>query len=107
MNTLFIFNEAPSRSEKAFHGLRLANVLAAREPVRIFLFADGVHLAHDATGEFDVAELKSALTVPVAACASCLDGRGIDAGRLPRNVTRASLNDAADWAAWADKILVY
>jgi len=113
MNTLFIFNDDPSRLEKAFHGLRLATALSKQDAstVRIFLFADGVRMLDDASnGEFDASELTSALAqlaVPVGACASCLDKRGLANSSLPPNALRASLNDATEWTRWATRVLVY
>jgi len=45
--TLFILNEAPYGSERAYNGLRLAGALAARDgqKVRVFLMADAVGCA--------------------------------------------------------------
>ncbi len=44
---LFIFNEAPYGSERAYNALRLAGALSAKEGqhVRIFLLADAVSCA--------------------------------------------------------------
>ena len=45
--TLFILNDAPYGSERAYNGLRLAGALAARDEqsVRVFLMADAVGCA--------------------------------------------------------------
>jgi uncharacterized protein involved in oxidation of intracellular sulfur len=47
MQTLFIINDAPYGSERAFNALRLASNLAKREgqSVRVFLIGDGVGCA--------------------------------------------------------------
>lgn len=46
-STLFILNEAPYGSERAYNALRLAGALAGREgqQVRLFLLADAVGCA--------------------------------------------------------------
>ncbi len=46
-STLFILNEAPYGSERAYNALRLAGTLAGREgqQVRVFLLADAVGCA--------------------------------------------------------------
>lgn len=109
MNTLFIFNASPAQSEPAYHGLRVANALARNgEPVRIFLFADGAHLANHVGGTLDVAELMASLAennVAIGACAACLDARDIK--ELAPPVVRGTLDDVTNWTTWAGKVLVY
>ena len=45
MNTLFILNDPPYGTERAYNGLRLAHALVKKEPqtgVTVFLMADAV-----------------------------------------------------------------
>lgn len=113
MSTLFIFNHSPFNDESAWHGLRLAVTLAKRDApaLRLFLFADGVELLNpESAGEFAAHDLAASLhahDVRIGACGSCLDAHGLGDAALPANAARANLNDAADWTAQADKVLVY
>lgn len=113
MNTLFIFNDNPADIEKAFHGLRLAAALLKQDAsdVRIFLFADGVRMVEAKSNTaYDISELFAEFAkrnIPVAACVSCLDKRGLADAVMPKNALPATLNEAVEWTTWADKVLVY
>ncbi len=85
MNTLFILNGAPYGAEPTYNGLRLAGALARMEhqTVRLFLMGE------------------------VAACGTCLDARGIAAEEIGEGIHRGTLDELAQWTAWADKVLVF
>ena len=43
----------------------------------------------------------------IGVCGSCMDARGIAAGELMAGVHRSTLEELAQWTAWADKALVF
>lgn len=112
---LFILNDAPYGSERAYNALRLAGALAGKEGqhVRLFLMADAVGCA------------KSGQTVPegyynlqlmlgkvlrkgeIALCGTCMDARGMAESEMIEGARRSTLAQLADWTAEADKVLVF
>lgn len=113
--TLFVLNDAPYGSERAYNALRLAGALAGKEDqqVRLFLMADAVACA------------KAGQTVPegyynlqlmlgkvlrkgeVALCGTCMDARGLSDAEVVDGARRGTLAQLADWTAAADKVLVF
>lgn len=45
--------------------------------------------------------------VPIGACGSCLDARGIDEQELIGGVRRSSMDELTDWTLWADKVIIF
>jgi uncharacterized protein involved in oxidation of intracellular sulfur len=45
--------------------------------------------------------------VPVGVCASCMDARGIKEEELIDGAKRSTLEELADWTAWAEKVVVF
>jgi uncharacterized protein involved in oxidation of intracellular sulfur len=43
----------------------------------------------------------------VGCCGSCLDARGIGEDLLTKGARRSSLDELADWTAWADKVATF
>jgi uncharacterized protein involved in oxidation of intracellular sulfur len=114
-STLFIVNDAPYGSERAYNALRLAGALAAREgqAVRLFLVADAVACAKRGQrvpeGYYNVQVMlgKVARTGEVALCGTCMDARGLRDDELIDGARRGTLAQLADWTAGADKVLVF
>lgn len=113
--TLFILNDAPYGSERAYNALRLAGALAGREGERIqlFLLGDAVGCAKAgqkvAEGYYNVQVMlgKVLRKGQVALCGTCLDARGISETELIEGAKRGTMAQLAEWTAQADKVLVF
>lgn len=114
-STLFILNEAPYGSERAYNALRLAGTLAGREgqQVRLFLLADAVGCARAGQklpeGYYNVELMlgKVARNGDVGLCGTCMDARGMQDEDLAAGTKRSTLKELADWTVEADKVLVF
>ena len=113
--TLFILNDAPYGSERAYNGLRLAGALAARDEqsVRVFLMADAVGCAKRGQkvpeGYYNVQIMlgKVLRKGEVGLCGTCMDARGMRDEEMIDGARRGTLAQLADWTAEADKVLVF
>ena len=113
--TLFILNDAPYGSERAYNGLRLAGALAARDEqsVRVFLMADAVGCAKRGQkvpeGYYNVQIMlgKVLRKGEVGLCGTCMDARGMRDEEMIDGARRSTLAQLADWTAEADKVLVF
>ncbi|HQS33119.1 DsrE family protein [Polaromonas sp.] len=114
-STLFILNEAPYGSERAYNGLRLAGALAGKEgqQVRVFLLADAVACARAGQkvppGYYNIQLMLGKLVRQgeVALCGTCMDARGVTDAELIEGARRSTLAQLADWTAEAGKVLVF
>lgn len=114
-STLFIVNEAPYGSERAYNALRLAGALCTREgqQVRVFLLADAVTCARAGQkvpeGYYNVALMlgKVLRSGEVALCGTCMDARGMTEADMLEGARRSTLAQLADWTIAADKVLVF
>ncbi|MDP3626306.1 MAG: DsrE family protein [Hydrogenophaga sp.] len=112
---LFILNDAPYGSERAYNGLRLAGAMAAKEgvQVRLFLMADAVGCAKAGQkvpeGYYNVQLMlvKVLRKGEVALCGTCMDARGLSESDMVAGAQRSTLAQLADWTAEADKVLVF
>ena len=43
----------------------------------------------------------------VGVCGSCMDARGIGEAELTQGARRSSLEELAEWAGWAEQVLVF
>lgn len=116
MKTLFIINDAPYGTEKAYNALRLAGSLSKREnqQVKVFLIGDAVACAkkdHKLPSGFYNIELMIKNVFhhksEIGLCGTCLDARGILASELTEGATRSTLEQLTDWTIWADKIITF
>lgn len=113
--TLFIINDAPYGSERAYNALRLAGTLAGREgqQVRIFLMADAVACAKAGQkvpeGYYNIQLMlgKVLRKGEVALCGTCMDARGVGDAEIVEGAKRSTLAQLADWTVEADKVLVF
>jgi uncharacterized protein involved in oxidation of intracellular sulfur len=61
-------------------------------------------------GYYNVADMLSGVSRrggTVGVCGTCLDARGVTDGELIEGAVRGSMDQLADWSAWADKIVVF
>lgn len=116
MKTLFVLNDPAYGTERSYNGLRLANALGKRddEEVRIFLMGDAVTCAaagqQTPNGYYNLERMIAAAARRgslVGLCGSCMDARGLDEQRLAQGAQRSSLEQLAEWTAWADRVLVF
>ena len=113
--TLFIFNDSPYGSQRTFNGLRVATELSRRKsPIAIFLLGDGVVAGLKRLNPSDVAynaqEMLRVLAgngVPVAACTTCLQARGIADEALVPGVQRGNMDSLSNLIGDAEKILSF
>jgi uncharacterized protein involved in oxidation of intracellular sulfur len=117
MNILFIINDAPYGSEKAYNALRLAMTLQKEHPdtqIQIFLMADAVLCALPAQktpdGYYNVERMFKGLVnkgAQIKACGTCADARGIHNLILINGVEVSNMSQLAQWTVEADKILTF
>ncbi len=118
MNILFIINDAPYGTEKAFNALRMAMMKqkehADTVEVLIFLLADAVTCAlpNQVTpqGYYNIERmLKSVINKggQVKACGSCSEARGIKGLTLIEGVEISTMSQLTLWTVDADKVLTF
>ncbi len=132
MSFLFIINDAPYGSEKAYNALRLATSLlvgpgAGQGPgaeegraggggvrVRVFLMGDAVTcaLSGQATpkGYYNVGSMLRGLLDKggeVKACGTCVNARGLARLPLVEGVEVSTIRQLAAWVTEADKVLTF
>ena len=115
MQILLIVNDQPYGSERPYNALRLAVALVKREDVelRVFLFGDAVGCAiagqNLPDGHYHLDRMLKPLIRhgQLGCCGTCLDARGLSEELLVDGARRSSLEELADWTAWADKTLTF
>lgn len=117
MKVLFIINDAPYGTEKAYNALRIANQLNKEHidtEVRIFLMADGAicSIANQTTpnGYYNIGRmLKFSLIkgAKVKICGSCAEARGLNNIQLIEGVEISSLAELTNWIVDSDKVLTF
>ncbi|MBZ5859399.1 DsrE/DsrF/TusD sulfur relay family protein [Flavihumibacter profundi] len=117
MKALFIINDAPYGSEKAYNALRIANQLNkehADAEVRIFLIADGANCAiagqNTPNGYYNIERmLKLSLNngAKVKICGSCAEARGLKSLPLMEGAEISSLAELTNWVVDSDKVLTF
>jgi uncharacterized protein involved in oxidation of intracellular sulfur len=118
MKILFIINDAPYGTEKAYNALRMAMMLqkehADAVEVRIFLLADAVtcSLTNQVTpnGYYNIERmLKSVINKggQVKACGSCCDARGLKDIQLVEGVEKSTMSQLAKWTVESEKVLTF
>jgi uncharacterized protein involved in oxidation of intracellular sulfur len=116
MKTLLILNDPAYGTERSYNGLRLAGALAKRDDseVRVFLIGDAVSCAMadqkvpDGYYHLDrMIESVARHSADVGCCGTCMDARGIHEDHLTKGAQRSTLDELADWTAWADKVVTF
>ena len=117
MNILFIINDAPYGTEKAYNALRMAMTLQKEHTeveVRIFLMADAVigALSGQTTpqGYYNVERMLKAVVNrggQVKACGTCCEARGLKNVPLLEGVEISTMVQLCQWTVEADKVLTF
>ncbi|MEG8946461.1 DsrE/DsrF/TusD sulfur relay family protein [Rosettibacter firmus] len=117
MKYLFIINDAPYGTEKAYNALRLAMQLQKdfeNTVIRIFLMADAVTCALPSqttpNGYYNIERmLKSIITKggEVKICGTCADARGIRNLNLIDGCQISNMSELAKWTEDSDKVIVF
>ena len=117
MKILFIINDAPYGTDKAYNALRLAMALQNEQSdvvVHIFLMADAVTCAlptqSTPQGYYNIERMVKSVIgkgAQVKACGSCCSARGIESLRLIDGVEISTINQLAQWTLEADKVLTF
>ena len=118
MKILFILNDAPYGSEKAYNALRMAMTLqkehAGSVEVLLFLMADAVTAAlpgqNPPQGYYNVERMLRAVISrggQVKLCGSCCEARGIRALPLIEGAEVSTMSQLCAWTVEADKVLTF
>jgi uncharacterized protein involved in oxidation of intracellular sulfur len=116
MKALIILNDPPYGTERSYNGLRLALALAKSDgtELRLFLMADAVACAKlgqkTPEGYYNLERMLRGLAtkqVPVGACGTCMDARGMVDADLVAGAHRSSMTELAEWTLWAEKVLTF
>ena len=116
MMTLFILNDPPYGTERAYNALRLANSLAKREgeEVSVFLMGDAASCAKSGQkvpqGYYSLARMLKGVAVKggrIGVCGTCMDARGLGEAELVEGARRSTLDALTDWTVEADRVLVF
>lgn len=117
MRILFIINDAPYGSEKAFNALRMARAIQkerADVEVLIFLMADAVTCALPSqsvpSGYYNIELMLKAVIgkgAQVRACGACSEARGLKGSTLVEGVRTSTMSELAQWTIEADKVLTF
>ncbi|MBN1922514.1 MAG: DsrE family protein [Anaerolineae bacterium] len=117
MRILFIINDAPYGSEKAYNALRMAMTLQKEHSnveVRIFLMADAVTCAlpkqKTPQGYYNIERMLMAVINKggqVKACGGCSEARGIKGLALLEGVEISTMSQLTQWTVEADKVLTF
>ncbi len=118
MKILFIINDAPYGTEKAYNALRMAMTLqkehAETVAVRVFLMADAVGCAltgqNTPQGYYNIERMLGAVINKggeVKACGSCCDARGLRSLALLPGVEISTMSQLTAWTVDSDKVLTF
>jgi uncharacterized protein involved in oxidation of intracellular sulfur len=117
MKILFIINDAPYGTEKAYNALRLAIQVIKDKPdaeVWIFLMADAANCAlpNQVTpnGYYNIERmLKIFLSKggKVKICGTCADARGLKNLQLIDGAELSTLDELSKWTIISDKVLTF
>lgn len=117
MRTLFIINDPPYGSERAYNALRLAHSILKHEvngEVAVFLLGDSVVCARKGQktpdGYYNIERMLKRILVDkgrVLLCGTCMDARGMVDGDVMDGACRSTMVELADITVSADKVLVF
>jgi len=117
MNILIVLNDPPYGTERSYNALRLALSLSRDKDnveVRTFLMGDAVGCGKAGqitpNGWYNLERMLKGLAragVPISACGSCIDARGIKEEEFEEGIHRGSMEELTEWTLWADKVIVF
>lgn len=112
---LFILNDPPYGTERAYNALRLAGAVAQKQAdVRVFLMGDAVGCAKSGQklpdGYYKLDRMLTSTIrhgAQVACCGTCMDARVLSEDALIEGARRSTLDELSDWTLRADKIITF
>ena len=116
MDALFIINDPPYGTERAYNALRLAYSLVQRdgEQVRVFLIGDAAACAkrgqQTPNGYYNLERMLSAIARRggrIGVCGSCMDARGMADEELVEGAHRSTMDELTDWTLAADRVVTF
>jgi len=117
MKYLFIINDAPYGTEKAYNAFRLAMQIQKDYPdneVRIFLMADAATCAlpnqNTPNGYYNIERMLKSVILKggqVKICGTCADARGIKNLSLLEDSQLSTMAELTAWTIEADKVLTF
>lgn len=118
MKVLFIINDAPYGTEKAYNALRLAMALQEDElitcQVRVFLLADAVTAALPMQGTpqgyYNIERMLKAVIGKggeVKLCGTCCEARGLKNLALIPEIEISTMAQLGMWTVESEKVLVF
>lgn len=117
MKSLFIINDPPYGTERAYNALRLAHALAKKDSasdITVFLMADAVVAGkrgqRTPEGFYNVERMLEPVLAAkgrVLLCGTCMDARGLTGSELMEGARRSTIDELAAATIDADKVLVF
>jgi uncharacterized protein involved in oxidation of intracellular sulfur len=117
MKILFIINDAPYGTEKAYNALRMAMQIQESDPdaeVRVFLMADAATAAlpnqKTPNGYYNIERMMQVVLKKggkVKICGSCADARGIRDLELISGTELSTMKELVAWTLDSDKVLTF
>ena len=117
MNILFIINDAPYGTEKAYNALRMAMSIQKENEgvgVRIFLLADAVTCGlpnqNTPQGFYNIERMVKAVLnkgALIKSCGSCCEARGLSQQMLIEGIEISTMSQLTKWAVESDKVITF
>ena len=117
MKILFIINDAPYGTEKAYNALRMAMTIQKEDEtadVRIFLMADAATAAlpnqNTPQGYYNIERMLKfsiARGAKVKICGSCADARGLKNVPLIEGAEISTMAELTNWVVDSDKVVTF
>jgi len=117
MKYLFIINDAPYGTEKAYNALRMAMQIQKDFPeneVRIFLMADAATCAlanqNTPNGYYNIERMLKSVFLKggqVKICGTCADARGMKNLQMIEGVEMSTMIELTKWTVEADKVITF
>ncbi|OIQ76123.1 sulfur transfer complex subunit TusD [mine drainage metagenome] len=117
MKFLFILNDPPYGTERAYNALRLAiNLLVKTEgaEVSVFLLGDGASASKSGqqtpNGYYNIERMLTSVLNKggaVKVCGTCMDARGITESELVAGAHRSTMDELTELTSSTDKVLVF
>ena len=117
MKILFIINDAPYGTEKAYNALRMAMTIQKEDEtaeVRIFLMADAATAAlpnqNTPQGYYNIERMIKSVLLKggkVKICGSCAEARGIKDLQLIEGTEFSTMKELVQWTLDSDKTLTF
>jgi len=117
MKILFIINDAPYGTEKAYNALRMAMTIQKEDEtaeIRVFLMADAATAAlpsqNTPQGYYNIERMiRSVISKggKVKICGTCAESRGIKDLKLIEGAELSTMKELVQWTLESDKTLTF